>query len=180
LVLTWKYYFQNNGGDIMQSGSLQIAEFMTKKPVTIISGSTVSFASKVLNRYHIGSLLVLNENKELIGIFSARDIVYDVVAQEKDPKDVLVNDIMVSDIVTISPQKSIQDAMELMGANDIRQLPVVSNNELVGFITMKDILRVEPALADIALECYRNEEELRQEIIQEFAEHPERDIDKFV
>jgi CBS domain-containing protein len=158
---------------------LQIAEFMSKRPVNVILGTTVADAAQTLSTFRIGSLVVVDKNKKLVGIFTTRDIVYDVIAKNKDPKKVLVDDIMVSNIITISPEKNIQDAMELMSANDIRQLPVTVGETLVGFVTMKDVLRVEPALVDLAVESFRAEEEERQEFVEKFSS-PEHELDDFI
>ena len=165
---------------MLESEHLQIGEFMTKNPVSIQLGGTVALAAQKLSQYRVGSLVVLNETKDLVGIFTSLDIVYDVVAKGKNPKDVLVDDILISNIVSISPEKTIQDAMTLMSQNDIRQLVVLVGNRLVGFVTMKDILRIEPSLVDIAVDSFRAEEKLRQNLLEKLAQDPTLDVEKFL
>lgn len=165
---------------MLEREQLQIGEFMTKDPICISTGKTVAQAAKILDQFRIGSLVVLNEKKELVGIFTSLDVVYDVVAQGKNPDTVLVDDIMVTDIVNISPQKTIQDAMTLMSQNDIRQLPVLVGKKLVGFVTMKDILRIEPSLVDIAVDSFRAEEKFRQNLLEKVAQDPTIDVEKLL
>ena len=165
---------------MLQNKDLQIAEFMTQRPVTVPIGTSIQKASEKLSYYRIGSLVVVDEDKKLLGIFTTRDIVYDIIALDKNPVKTLVDDIMVTNIITISPEKTIQEAMELMSTNDIRQLPVVTGEKLIGFVTMKDILRVEPALVDLAVDSFRAEEEYRRRCIQDLAQHPEKRIDELL
>lgn len=165
---------------MLERDALQIGEFMTKDPVCIVTGKTVTEAAKILDQFHIGSLVVLDTRKKLVGIFTSLDVVYDVVAQGKNPDDILVDDIMVTDIVSITPDKTIQDAMTLMSQNDIRQLPVLVGEKLVGFVTMKDILRIEPSLVDIAVDSFRAEEKFRQDLLEKLAEDPTVDVEKLL
>ena len=57
-----------------------------------------------------------------------------------------------SSVVTISPEKDVFEALVTMRNNDIRHLPVVKGNELLGFLTLKDVLKIQPELFDILLE----------------------------
>lgn len=69
---------------------------------------------------------------------------------------------MATDLVTISPGKDVYDALILMRNHDIRQLPVIEKNKLVGFLTSKDILKIQPELFDLFIEKYELREEQRK------------------
>ena len=77
---------------------------------------------------------------------------------------------MTTNLITISPYISLQEAMQILSDNDIRQLPITNNGKLVGLITMKDILRYEPTLVDMMVENIRFEEQQRQDAISKYSE----------
>ncbi len=110
-------------------------------------------------RYRVGSILIL-ENNKLKGIITEQDIIYKVVLKTMDPKKTRVSEVMTADMVTITPDKDIYDALEVMRNNELRRLPVVDNNkELVGFLTLKDILKIEPDLFELIAENMQLKEE---------------------
>jgi len=162
----------------MEKDFLQVSEVMTRRPVVIESGKTVTDAALLMKRYNIGSILVV-DGKKVLGIVTTDDIVFRVTAQKKPSIDVLIDDIMSTNVVTISPTATVERAMEELNANDIRQLPVMQDDELVGFITLKDIIRIEPALMDLVTDRVRNEEDLRQKHIQKLSEENVVDEDLF-
>ena len=110
------------------------------------------------------------DKKELVGVITSDDLVYKVLAKKQDPKVLTAKDVMTSHPITIPPMSSLQDAMQILSDNDIRQLPITNNGKLVGLITMKDILRYEPTLVDMMVENIRFEEQQRQDNIQQYSE----------
>jgi len=93
----------------------------------------------------IGAVLVI-EQGSLVGIISAKDYGTRVVLQGKNGKDVLTRDVMTSPVLTVGPETKIVDGMEIMTTKKIRHLPVVENGELVGVVTLADLVRA--VLAD--------------------------------
>lgn len=156
---------------------IQVSEVMTRRPVVIASGKTVVEAASLMRKHVIGSLLVMND-KTLEGIFTLDDIVYKAVAESKCCSDLKIEEIMSTDIISVKPTDDVSDAMELMNENNIKQLPVISDGELVGFLTVKDILRIEPAMIDLTIEQVRLQEEHRQRHIQKIVEKEGFDIDE--
>jgi CBS domain-containing protein len=147
---------------------IQISEIMSRKPVTVQLGSTVAKSAEVMAQYRVGSLVVM-DREVIVGLVTAHDIIFKVVAQNKDPSSLLIDDVMSKSVISISPEKTVEDAMAIINENDIKQLPVVQRNQLVGFITMKDILRIEPTLMDIAIDTIRSEEHRRKEYLETIA-----------
>jgi len=99
-----------------------------------------------------GSLVVLDEDGELAGILTEMDIVNDLVSKGLDPEEVLVGDIMSKPVHTIESGMPIQDAAKTMADLEIRRLPVVEGEKMVGIITENDILEISPALIEITRE----------------------------
>jgi len=116
---------------------MKIREIMT--PVTKISAdSTVSDAAKLMDMKNIGSLPI-EENGKVIGIITERDVLRKIVAKGEDPKTTSVKGIMTSPVITIGPEKSVEEANELMTNKKIRRLPVEENGKVTGMITLRDV-----------------------------------------
>ena len=93
---------------------------------------------------------------------SDEDMVRNVIAKGLDVRKLRLKDIMVTDLISITPEKDIYQALILMRDYNIRQLPVIDNKKLVGFLTSKDILKIEPELMDLFVEKYEIREETRK------------------
>ena len=101
---------------------------------------TVSEAVSEMNRHRVGSVLVLDAG-QLVGIFTERDVLRRVVGDGVDPKRTLVSDVMTANVITISPDASVEETMVLFTEKRCRHLPVLNNGELVGTISIGDITR---------------------------------------
>ena len=69
-----------------------------------------------------------------------------------DPKNTKVKQVMTTRIVTITPEKDIYDAIILMNKENLRRLPVVINGRVIGLITLRDILTLQPTLFDLIID----------------------------
>ena len=143
----------------MQTG-YRVMDIMTNKPVTASRDMTLKDAATLLTKEDVNSLLLV-ENNQPVGIITDEDIVRKCVALGLDSKKLKIKDIASVDIITISPEKDVSDALRLMREHNIRQLPVV-DKELVGFLTVKDILKIQPDLVDLWMENYEIREESRK------------------
>jgi CBS domain-containing protein len=136
----------------------KVADAMTSKPITVTPESTIEECAAVMLKSHVGSL-VIKEGERLKGIITEQDVVRKVVAKKKDPSKTKVINAMVTNLITIEPGRDIYDALVVMRDNNIRHLPVVHNKNLVGYLTIKDILKIQPQLFDIIVEKF----ELREQ-----------------
>ena len=91
---------------------------------------------------HVGAILVLAD-RELRGLFSERDLMKRVVLEKLDPERTPVSQVMSTDLATIDELASVEDAMELMQANNCRHLPVTRGSRVVGFLSMRDVMHFE-------------------------------------
>ena len=89
---------------------------------------------------NVSALLVM-ENDKLAGIFTERDYARKVVLKGKKSKETQIGDIMTKDLITVSPDTTIDECMELMTGKFIRHLPVVNNDKLAGIISIGDVVR---------------------------------------
>ena len=108
--------------------------------IKIDPNQTVFEALTMLSKYDIGALVVMN-GEILSGIFSERDYARKVILSGKSSKETLVKEIMTEKVKCISPQNNIEDCMKIMTESRFRHLPVLSNDEVLGIISIGDIVR---------------------------------------
>lgn len=141
----------------------KVSDVMTHVPVVVSSSSTLKECAEKMEKKSVGTIIVEDDGK-LQGIISERDIVRKVLAKGENPLDKKVNDIMAKDLITIEPSEDIFDALNRMKSFDIRHLPVLHEGKLVGLLTMKDVLKIEPQLFEILVEKIKLREEARKPI----------------
>jgi len=123
-----------------------VRDIMQKNVVTTKPDATVKEAAAVMNRMHIGSLVVV-DNEKIVGILTERNILVSI-ADGRDPELTTAEDIMAKKVITVAPDKTIDTAVGLMAEYKIKKLPVVQDEKLVGIITASDIIVVEPKLIE--------------------------------
>ncbi|HWV72912.1 MAG TPA: CBS domain-containing protein [Pseudosphingobacterium sp.] len=124
--------------------------------------ATVFTALELMFEKNIGALLVL-EHEKFIGIFTERDYARKVILRGKSSKKVPVREIMTVDPPTVSTDTSIEDCMWLMTNRFIRHLPVIDNGELMGIVSIGDVVKYiieEQKFIIKNLECYITGSEL--------------------
>ena len=107
----------------------------------IRANARVAEAATVLTEHHIGALLVEDENAEIVGIFSERDIVRAMGPHGADLHDVAVSELMTRDIIQCSANDTVNEVLAMMNDRHIRHLPVFDGDDLVGFISIRDLVR---------------------------------------
>ncbi len=102
--------------------------------------ATVLGALRLMAEKDIGALLVM-EDELVVGIFSERDYARRVVLHRKASKDTPVQDVMTERVIYIQPDQDIQECMAIMTDKHIRHLPVMENGELLGVISIGDVVK---------------------------------------
>lgn len=106
----------------------------------VSSNYTIDRAVDEMNRHRIGSIVVM-EGKRLAGIFTERDVLRRVVGAGLDPRIMRVADVMTKDLITVRPDTTIEETMVIFAEKRVRHLPVISEGEMVGLISIGDISR---------------------------------------
>jgi len=108
--------------------------------VSVAPGTTVYEALEKMADANIGAVLVL-EGDRLVGIMSERDYARKVILMHRHSKDTPVRDIMTAEVLTISPETTVTECMQLMTDHRIRHLPVMQDDRLVGIVSIGDIVK---------------------------------------
>lgn len=101
--------------------------------------STVLEALKVMAEANIGAVMIM-EGHKVVGIFTERDYARKGEIQGRTAKDTPIRDVMVEKMVTVTPKTTIDQCMALMKQFHIRHLPVVENNQMVGILSLRDVM----------------------------------------
>lgn len=123
--------------------------------VTAPGATPVREAARLMKERHVGAVLVVEEGK-LAGVFTERDVLNRVVAEDRDPRTTPLAEVMTRNPQTIHPDKPFPDALHLMYEGGFRHVPVVEDGRPVGVISARDALG--PELEDFIYELLRREQ----------------------
>ncbi len=120
-----------------------VRDILREKGDTVYSiapDATVYEALALMADKNIGGLVVL-EKDQIVGLISERDYARKVILKEKHSQDTPVRKIMATNVITVDPDKDIEECMELMTDHRIRHLPVIADEKLSGIISIGDIVK---------------------------------------
>ncbi len=123
---------------------MTIASVLRAKGNAVISvgpDMTVQRIAEIIASKRIGAVVVLDADKQLVGIVSERDVVKAVAAKPDGIHDLRARDIMTSNVTTATARTTIEEAMEMMDHGYFRHLPVVEEQQLVGIISIRDVVK---------------------------------------
>ena len=115
-----------------------VRDAMTADPRSSGASASVVEAARLMREQHIGSLPV-TEDDRLVGMITDRDITTRVVAESAVPETTSVGDVYSRDLVSVEPNSDLDEALRLMARHQVRRLPVVENDRLVGIVAQADI-----------------------------------------
>lgn len=132
---------------------MKIRDIMSRQVASLNTDDSVERAAQLMKDYNVGSIPICTQNS-VVGIVTDRDIALRAVARGEDGSR-QVKDVMTSNPVVGTPDMDVHDAVRIMSENQIRRLPIVENNSLVGMVSLGDI-SVEPRLQDNAEIALKN------------------------
>ncbi len=107
---------------------------------TVPTTVTVIEAVQKMNQHKVGAVLVMNGEK-LAGIFTERDVLTRVITSSLDPKLTPITQAMSANVLTVGPEITVQQVMDIFAEKRCRHLPVIQNEKLVGLISIGDVSR---------------------------------------
>jgi CBS domain-containing protein len=119
---------------------MNLRELMTTNVITVDKNMTVQLAAGTMNKKRIGCLVTV-DREGVKGILTERDMLIRVLEAGKDPKTTMVSDVMTQSIIFGNPTMQLVEATRLMFQNQIKKLPILEDNRLVGLVTLTDIAR---------------------------------------
>lgn len=117
---------------------LKIKDIMTKNVKTVSENSTMKEVAEHMKSLNVGSIPVCDKSNKLIGMVTDRDMVIRGLTTGSDP-NTPINKVMSKSPVSIGSDIGVHEAARVMAKNQIRRLPVVENNELVGIVSIGDL-----------------------------------------
>ncbi len=124
--------------------------------VTVSPEDSVLRAAQLMNEERIGCVVVADQDRGVVGIFSERDVMRRIVAEGRPAATTRVGDVMTRPVTCCRPNTSLIECQSVMTNKRLRHLPVVEDRQLVGMISIGDILAKEVELQQSTIE-YRNE-----------------------
>ncbi|MGD8378783.1 MAG: CBS domain-containing protein [Gammaproteobacteria bacterium] len=123
---------------------MSVGEICNRDVVTVSKDATIHAAVKLMRERGIGTVLVVDRTDKAlkpVGILTDRDIVIEVLAEEIDPRAVIVSDIMSPELVTVRESEETSDVLEIMAHHGVRRVPVLDRRgNLVGILSMDDVI----------------------------------------
>ncbi|MFA9187900.1 CBS domain-containing protein [Flavobacterium magnesitis] len=107
---------------------------------SILSSITVYEALRIMGERNVGAVLIIEDNV-LKGILSERDYARKIALKNKSSRDTFVHEIMDTDLITVTPTDDLDYCMDLITNKRIRHLPVLLENEVVGIISIGDVVK---------------------------------------
>lgn len=144
--------------------SIPAKSAMTANVVTVSSNETVVKAAEIMTKKGIGSLII-TEGEKPVGIITERDLLEKIVSSDLKASEVQVSEIMSKPLTNIEPDTDLFDAIQIMVRNDIRRLPVVEDEKLIGILSADDVVEVSPKILEIIPE--REGIETTEEVMEE-------------
>ena len=127
-----------------------VEKIMNRHVITVEPGTSLLEAMQVMADNHIGCVVVTKgkgKAKKPVGMLTERDVLVSIASEQvRDVKKTKVETVMTHYLITIGPKRSLSKAVELMGENKIKKLPVVDDKgRLAGIITASDVISVQPS-----------------------------------
>jgi len=131
---------------------IRVGDVMTRNFTHASPNSPILECAQKMIKNRVGSL-VLKEGEKLHGIITEKDIVWALAKKKmKNLEEIKAKDIATKKILTIKPEATIEEAFSRMNRKKIRRMPVISNKKIIGYVTLKDIVKFMPSMFNEARE----------------------------
>ncbi len=135
---------------------MRVKECMCKKVVRATSDTNLQEIAKLMEQNNVGCVPICNQENHVIGFVTDRDIITRCIANNKNCNQTKASDIMTTKVIKTTPDTELEDATQTMSQNQIRRLPVIENNQIVGMLTIGDLAqnqKVQPQEVGDTMEC---------------------------
>lgn len=126
---------------------MKVKECMCSEVVCVKPDATIQNVAKQMQECHVGCIPVCNDQNEVVGIVTDRDVILRCVACDKDSKQTPVSEIMTTKIHSVTPEVPVSEAINYMCECQIKRIPVIENGVLKGIITLGDLAK-DPEISE--------------------------------
>ncbi len=144
---------------------IPLRDIMVREVVTGDEEMSVKEAAKLMRKYDVDSIIVVDSDNQPVGIVTQGDIINELVSKDTTPSRVKLRDVMTSPLITGSPNDRLSDIAKKMAAEKIRKLPIIEDGKLVGIVADVDILAVSSQMNSILSDLI--EMQVEREIVGE-------------
>ncbi len=118
---------------------MKVKDCMCDQVAYVNPNCSVEECAKIMCNNHVGCIPVCDNSKQIVGLVTDRDIILRTIGCGKDIKNTNVSDIMTSKVCCCTPDVDVSEAEKIMSENQIRRLPVIDNNKVIGILTLGDL-----------------------------------------
>ena len=118
---------------------MKVKDCMCHEVSCVTPESTVKDCAKIMCNKHVGCIPVCDASQNIVGLVTDRDVILRSIACDKDVCQTPVSEIMTCKVCCCTPDTDVEQAEKLMSQNQVRRLPVIENNKIVGIITLGDL-----------------------------------------
>jgi len=130
---------------------LKASDVMVPNPIKVYSEATIYESIKIMERYNIASLIVVDSMDRVLGVVTTKDIVIKAIAKNLDIKVTKIIDIVSKPVTVVEPETSLKDVIALMIGTGHGHIPVVNKaGRAIGIVTIDDVLKFIPELLELA------------------------------
>jgi len=119
----------------------QLLDTKGYETLSVTPETNVFDALTIMAEKHIGALVVIDDSGHLAGIFSERDYAREVALKGKTSRMTKISEVMSTKVITVTPDQLTDECMELMSGKRIRHLPVVENDQVIGILSIGDLVK---------------------------------------
>ena len=119
-----------------------LSDLPLKDPLVLPLSSNVTQAIELMKQHHQGCVFVIDASDALAGVMTERDVVARVAAPGRDPGRTRLEEVMTPNPVTLQKEDPLAWALHRMGVDGFRHLPILDDEQLVGFLSVRTVLEV--------------------------------------
>ena len=127
---------------------MKVKDCMCGEVCCVKPETKINEIAKLMEKNHIGCVPVCNNQNDLVGVITDRDITLRCIACDKDVKNTTASDIMTCNVCTCDENDNIEQAEQKMAENQIRRIPVVDNNKVIGILTLGDLAHYDQEIGE--------------------------------
>lgn len=118
---------------------MKVKDCMCNTVIYTSPETSVCDCANLMKEKHVGCIPICDMNNNVVGVITDRDIVLRCIPFSKDTKNVPVSEIMTTNVCCCESQAELEEAENLMKQNNVRRLPIIENNKIVGILTLGDL-----------------------------------------